>query len=531
MLPTYDHATRIFDDYVRSIDAAQHVIHTPTMRSLIDRLYGQLIDNQKVEPGQVALLLSILASVAFYSIFDEDTAHLFPSQQVGGEAALQWTKYAMDCLEHSRRTTSGSLEAVQTHIILGFQLYHLEGFSPRVRLLQAHGIAVARDLGLHKTDSTEVSPTTKDQAQIMETEMRRRVWWHVASSDWIMGINGGPNEGVYTIQPTHMRVKRPRNINDDDLVTKDAAFERPLSEPTIMSYYLQRLKLAEICRSIIDSTWDPVTVGLNPTGVKYGTIIALDSRFTDMLDELPVFLRFDEESRRTSEAIDRKDPNIALQRYIVNLTVNTRRCKLHLPFLSRASVEPRYTFSRKACLESARRVFEIRRILWTEQSYVTLAHSKLCGVIHHVFYAIVVLVMDLCMNPNAGAEDFRKAEIRETCKILEDVKERSVVAKLFWDSLVAILRKHKVKLQCDAPQIVDAAIAEPDDGQMNSNPVAHGYIEQAQYGVHALETSAFNSNATGELNFDDLWQDFLDPRPNTDQQYWTALFNDLESMG
>jgi hypothetical protein len=49
-----------------------------------------------------------------------------------------------------------------------------------------------------------------------------------------------------------MVVKKPLNLNDEDLVDGMSQDQKPLSWPTVMSYPLQRIRIAEIMRSLID---------------------------------------------------------------------------------------------------------------------------------------------------------------------------------------------------------------------------------------------------------------------------------------
>lgn len=92
----------------------------------------------------------------------------------------------------------------------------------------------------------------------------------------------GPQEGIYTIQPRHMRVNKPRNIHDGDLEREGPSFERPLSEPTPMSYFIQRIKLAEICRDVTDV----MPLGSFAEGTSYQSIVALDAKFQAYFNEL-----------------------------------------------------------------------------------------------------------------------------------------------------------------------------------------------------------------------------------------------------
>ena len=217
-----------------------------------------------------------------------------------------------------------------------------------------------------------------------------------------------------------MKVRRPRNISDEELATKPADFDHPLSEPTVMAYYIQRIRLSEICRRIADMAWD-----MEVDQITVDDVRELDSEFDNLFSELPAFLRLDKGNRHQFQHVDLSSPHILLQRYIVNLTVQAKRCKFHLPFLLRASHDDSYAFSRNACLGAARTVIRLRSELVDEPGSLWIANARLCGILHLYFYATMVLVMDFCVNRTVGYEEERKAEIQAACKTLEDAKEQS----------------------------------------------------------------------------------------------------------
>lgn len=64
----------------------------------------------------------------------------------------------------------------------------------------------------------------------------------------------GAAQGIYTCHLRHMMVKKPLNIDDEDLVDGMSTGGKPMSQPTAMSYPLLRVRLADIARSIIDRT-------------------------------------------------------------------------------------------------------------------------------------------------------------------------------------------------------------------------------------------------------------------------------------
>ena len=69
----------------------------------------------------------------------------------------------------------------------------------------------------------------------------------------MLSLIGGPLDGTYAVQPRHMNVKYPRNLNDNDLGVVDDATTYPLNVPTQMSCFIQRIRLAELCRAVVDA--------------------------------------------------------------------------------------------------------------------------------------------------------------------------------------------------------------------------------------------------------------------------------------
>lgn len=176
----------LFEHYINHAQHVHYIHHPPSARALLDDVYTSISNQQPTAPGHVSLVLSILAASA-YSLASIFTGiHFFPSLEAAIAASVSWTQAALDVLEHSRRSQSGSLEDVQSLIILLFLLYNLEGFSVRVRVLNSIALTIARDLSMHTIDSRD---SKKDAARLskeaeIELEVKRRVWWHLVGTDW-----------------------------------------------------------------------------------------------------------------------------------------------------------------------------------------------------------------------------------------------------------------------------------------------------------------------------------------------------------
>lgn len=280
-----------------------------------ERVYEDLRTGKNVEPNRTVFLLSILASVAALWAFSPDEIPLYSNRQQALDAAYDWTRITLDVLEQVRRSGSATLETIQATISVVFLLYHADGFSLKVRALHGSAISIAKELGLHRTDAARNGlPQPKNQAEIVDRELRRRIWWHLACTDWSLGTAGSMHAGTYLISPRQMRVQKPRNLSDDELSTMPSDWERPISVPTIMSYSIIRIRLGEISRRIAD-----LDSMLEMDHISIDEIISVDDEFETLLTDLPVFLRIDQQSLWKTSHLETEHPHLPLQRYIVSV--------------------------------------------------------------------------------------------------------------------------------------------------------------------------------------------------------------------
>jgi hypothetical protein len=330
-------------------------------------------------------------------------------------------------------------------------------------------------------------------------------------------LTGGPQEGTYSIHPKHMQVRYPSNVNDMDLDNYGPGSSVPLTEPTSMTYFLLRIHLAEICRSVVDALPPPFA---DRVGIDYENIIALNRKFDQFLDELPFFFRLDEASRRQSYEIDKRYPEISVQRYIICSTVHSRRFKLNQQFLIRTSLDSRYQYSRDVCLKSARTVIEVKRLLERDTSPFASTHVRMATIIHTLFLATAVLVMDLCFNKTEGLEDQRRTEVVEACRMLQEAEEASVMGYKFLKSLMDILIKYRIKL--------------PDS---NETIASHGkntnldadLLSGDSSSAPGSEKMAYILESSNEFNnLDELWQDFMNTELMQGPKDWDYLYSALD---
>lgn len=331
----------------------------------------------------------------------------------------------------------------------------------------------------------------------------------------------GPQKGTYSINPRHMATEKPLNINDEDILD-GAVGARPIDQPTSMSYCLQRIRLGELCRKITDSVPFSEAGGVNRD---YQKLRDIDAHICDIANEMPQFFSLDYDTSELPETDPWKAPGIIIQRYVINSLIHTQRCRLHLPYLTRAVTDPDLAFSREACLQAARTAIRTERLLSKERIPFVLARLRFSGVLLCVCMAIIVLLMDVCLNKSLRPEEDqeRREEIYHAFKILEEAKGQSPFAEKILESFYAVLWKNKVTL--------------PDPNGKTNRMENENQLSPSESSTDSTLPTVFSGANNAEDNpldptlptFDDIWQTFdsnVDPTSIFD---WDSMFAELDS--
>jgi hypothetical protein len=61
----------------------------------------------------------------------------------------------------------------------------IEGFAGSFGILAMSGLQMARTMGIHRLDSPHFrEERRRNGADMVDVELKRRVWWHIVASDW-----------------------------------------------------------------------------------------------------------------------------------------------------------------------------------------------------------------------------------------------------------------------------------------------------------------------------------------------------------
>lgn len=247
---------------------------------------------------------------------------------------------------------------------------------------------------------------------------------------------GGPCEGVFQTHPKHMTVNRPLNINDADIGPNHMTTEAPWNEPTDMSYFLQRLRLAEISRNIIDH------ISISNDGSRHYTqVLSMDFELDCMIKAMPPHFQM---ANYENLSVGATNSNVFVQAYMINSLLHTQRCKLHIAYLkSDCRADPAYLASRAICLKSAKEITRAElQLIRSPHSFVPV-RLRLAAILYSIFIASIVLLMDVCIHRPASLQhELLDGDLSQALKILRGAKDHSLAAARLYDSLMHIVARH-----------------------------------------------------------------------------------------
>ncbi|KAI8956676.1 hypothetical protein F5Y11DRAFT_365003 [Daldinia sp. FL1419] len=505
--PTFREATLLFQNFESNIDHMCRILHIPTVRSLIKTAYMKIGQGESVPLGQAGLLLSIFALSGFFYRCSEDS-EIATTEQEAVRISTTIGKAALDVLDHSRRNTSGTLEDVQAYIFMSLLSFHLDGFSARGRLLSTTAASMARDLRLHRLDAEDEHPTGKDDdvRTLIDREVKRRVFWHITAEDWLQSTISGPQTGMYFIHPNHIDVKLPKYSFDDEISLSDEIESTSGPRPSGIAFLRERIRLAHLCREIADTIPLEASKAMQ---TPYDNIISLDKKLQEFIASLPFFFKTDAESREKSKKFETVYPYIPHMRYAITNAAHSRRCKLHQKFLLRLSLDPRYSYSRLACLESAYEVIQGYEDP-TEFDSPAYTTARMGLAMHYMHLALAVMVMDLCFNKQEANEAEIKRKLKEAFQKFDDSRHVSPLPSRFLDSLRDVLRKHEVHLTTE-------------DFSLRLS-FLHDTQPQPELGMDMQDTDV----GLGGY-FDEFWQFANQSEMNLDSITWDNIFSALDT--
>ncbi|CAG9945840.1 unnamed protein product, partial [Clonostachys rosea f. rosea IK726] len=220
--------------YVDNVDPFIKILHVPSMGKIIKQAKGKF---DSLSEGLRALMYAI--SLAAITSLDE-----IEVQENFDESKESMTAWLLSNTERAL-SDAGVLETTDIHVIQAFFIYlEMAGQyygSRSIWTMTGVLIRTSMSLGLHRDGSNFANVSHFD------TEMRRRLWWHICFLDHRVGECDVPQ---LALGPKMFDTREPCNINDEDISPDMTGAPVPREGFTETSYALALCDLWRLGRKI-----------------------------------------------------------------------------------------------------------------------------------------------------------------------------------------------------------------------------------------------------------------------------------------
>ncbi|KAJ6103396.1 hypothetical protein N7486_005823 [Penicillium sp. IBT 16267x] len=328
--------------YFNSYDPATHILHGPTFQAQYNRHWE---DPSRTEIVWIAMLFAMMR-LAMLSYHRE------------GDEPPEFRGKAMDMASSFRNSVAECLtlaDYTKPHpYLIEALVFHIHGDVSQSRetdvsvwVLTGVVARLAMRMGYHR-DSKAFPNITPFQG-----EMRRRVWSFVRVADVLFSFQVGMPS---MLRAADSDTDLPQNLYDDDFDedSKELPQPRQLSEPTPISYLRTKARLVFAFGRVNEHA-------SSISNASYDKTMELDADLRQARDLIPDHLRL-----RPLEDCQLDPVQLIMSRYSVNMVYHKAQIVLHRPYLVRARENPRFTYSRRTCIDSAMEILGVQSILHTE---------------------------------------------------------------------------------------------------------------------------------------------------------------------
>ncbi|KAE8148427.1 hypothetical protein BDV25DRAFT_131245 [Aspergillus avenaceus] len=215
-------------------------------------------------------------------------------------------------------------------------------------------------------------------------EMRRRVWTIVRQYDLMFSFQVGLPS---MIRSSDSDTELPRNLYDDDFDEncQELPPSRPPNEPTPVSCLISKGRLTYAFGHVIEHT-------SSIQSPSYDKVMEIDAELRRARDLIPEHLLV-----RPVEDAQLEPPKLVTSRFAIMSVYHKAQCLLHRRYLIRARENPRFTYSRRTCIDSAMELLRFQSMLHAETTgRLRNKHDRLAALVSTDFLlAATIVSMDL----------------------------------------------------------------------------------------------------------------------------------------
>lgn len=388
-MPTRTEADTLVDAYFSTMHMSPTILHKPTFL----REYAQFWEHPFETPIMwLGLLFSIFSlATRFQNILSEyEDVDLNPARTSMVLARIDFYREKLvQCLVLANyfKCPPYTIETFLQYFITEY--FRSQDSQFGTWMVVGMTVRMAFRMGYHR------DPSRFSNIPPFKAEMRRRIWAMVVQLDLMSSSQIGLPR---MIQPSMHDVMEPRNLTDEDLSEDMTELppSRPDTEATVMLYALIRTRVLTVFARIMDLT----NLAKQPA---YRDIMELDSALRTVFDDIPPSykaIRIKDFQASDSDDGERRN------RLYLGLNFLKAEMMLHRPYLLLGRTDPRYEYSRLACLDAALEILAFQKVLdrdsrpggklWSAKWRLWSVSWRLSSLVAHDFLlATTVLCLDL----------------------------------------------------------------------------------------------------------------------------------------
>ncbi|THC93032.1 hypothetical protein EYZ11_007486 [Aspergillus tanneri] len=322
MIPDRRVADELLNLYLSTFETTYRILHVPTFRKQYEMFWSS---SEKTDMIFVAKLLALMAaSSCFFGpttrLNENDTLH---------RSASAWIISVQSWVASSYVSSTITLDMLQIQCLLLIARQSDATDGDVVWISSGSLIRSAMTMGLHR------SPSMYERMTPFWAEMRRRLWATILEFDLESSLDGGM---APSIDLDEFDCEPPSNYDDADLtedMTEDVA-PKDAVIPTRNSFQIF------LSRSLPLRVRIAKSINRRKFGLSYDEALRLGEQLGDYMNEA---LALYPDSGPTG--------NLSFARSFLLFLMRRFMLLLHRPFALSVSLSPKFSFSRKICLESS----------------------------------------------------------------------------------------------------------------------------------------------------------------------------------
>jgi hypothetical protein len=345
ILPPRPLVDRLIARFFEAKEAAWAMFHIPTFT----KDYKDFWDNPLgATYTWIGLLFVMCSHAAMY--FDMSGQEL-PGNFGSASLAFEEYKYrTAQCLTIADYTKPGNYKVQAMLLYFGVEYLRRHDFILGTSTLLAITVRLAVHMGMHR------DPKHYPNMSPYEGEMRRRVWILLRQIDAVVSFQFGVPSNIH---PSWYDTEPPRNLHDEDFDqnTKELPPSRPETERTVSSVLIVRGRLIHSFSAITAAT----TAAAGGKTTSYAEIMRIDKQLEEVHSKIPPTFCYRPFSQSLVDPVE-----VIMNRYWLDLLYQKCRIVLHRKYLCLSRLEPRYEYSRRACIDAAAQTLRHQYDLYSE---------------------------------------------------------------------------------------------------------------------------------------------------------------------